>query len=465
MININIFYLHNGFQFDEETIQRHQSSGFLGRPPLPLETLLQLSEDPEQGYAIDPDMCQFNVVNDGATAQLKTDNQITIVPIDYQSFPISNETREYYTLSDFGKEIDATVKTILALNMPNTVLLFYTSTEPYFFDSNIYFAELGSANPDIKIIVSGSGETTDHHGHYERHFKRIKNVTMIPKLWYLDRVHWATVISDNKLINQSHIKLNETEYPKVVTDRNMEPAPNKFLLTTRNCRSHRLMFGTMIENSRHGISDITYGRFYSMAPNALYRISKLASEEYPYYIELFAKALQDIIAEEDVDDVFLAKCVKSLLELPHYIDMMDINDRGVPGAWLYKDCDIVIAPGGEAKGYGYVDEKQMIPMFFKKPFITFGCKGLYEELKKVHFKVFEDCWPIEFNTYDTLYERVQGAFNVIEYIRSLDSYTWNQLVKKTEEDVEHNYQMCMSGSFRRPSNNNFFKEVIEHASN
>ena len=456
MTNINIFYLEEKYQFSNVDIERHMSNGWLGREPLPLEKLLQL----DKTHNFDNSNFNFNIVSNGEVNKCITEDCITLVPIDFQSFPIAYEDKVYYKLSEFGKEIDSAIQKIISLNLPNCVFLIYTSTEPYFFDANIYLSELGKKNPNIKIVVSGSGETVDHHGHYNKCFLKTKNLKKISKLWYLDRVQYFTSISDDPLLNKIHLDLSATEIPDRAKD---WLGPNKFLLTMRNCRAHRLLFGAMWENSNRGLTDTTYGRFYSLLQFALKDLD-CSYDEFRYHIELMSNSLTEINNDSSVPDDLKLKCYQSLIDRPHYIDMTSLNDRGIPGPWLYDLCDFVIVPGGEAYGYGYVDEKQIIPMYMKKPFLTFGCKGLYEELKKIDFKVFDDCWPVNFNQEETLYERVKGAFTVLEYIRTLDTHNWNELMKKAQASVEFNYEFITSGGFRRPSNNNFFEEVITYAS-
>lgn len=455
MNNIDIFYLEEEYQFSNDDIQRHKNNGWLGREPLTLEMLLQL----QNSHNYDNTKYNFNIVKHGEIEKLNKES-ITVVPIDFQSYPITIEDKSYYQLTDFGKEIDSVIQKVIQLNIPNLVFLIYTSTEPYFFDANIYLSELGRANPDIKIIVSGSGETTDHHGHYERCFLKTKNLKRISKLWYIDRVQYFSSICDDPKLKNIHLDFDKTELPERVKS---WIGPNKFLLTMRNCRTHRLLFGTMWENSKRSLSDTTYGRFYSLLQNALKNLDCNFSE-YQYHIDLMTTTMKEINNDKSIPDYLKLDCYKSLLDRPHYIDMTSLNDRGIPGPWLYDLCDFVIAPGGEAYGYGYVDEKQIIPMYFKKPFLTFGCKGLYEELKKIDFKVYDDCWPINFNEEETLYDRVKGAFTVLEYIRTLDSYNWKQLMEKAQSSVDFNYTLITSGGFRRPSNNNFLEEFIKYAS-
>ena len=95
-------------------------------------------------------------------------------------------------------------------------------------------------------------------------------------------------------------------------------------------------------------------------------------------------------------------------------------------------------------------KSKLYPMYMKT-FLTFGCKGLYEELKKIDFKVFDDCWPVNFNQEETLYERVKGAFTVLEYIRTLDTYNWNELMKKAQASVEFNYEFTLTVVLEDPA--------------
>ena len=461
MRNINIFYLQDGFQFTEETIKEHASYGWTGREPLPLHVLTQI--ELEQNFNPFNEMFDINIINKGDVSKCN-DQDITLVPIDIQSFPITIENRKYYELSQFGKEIDKVVHHILSLNLPNLTFLFYSSTEPYFFDANIYFAELGSANPDINIILSGSGETEDYFGHFTKHTSRVSNVHKIHKLWYFDRVHYMTFLSDNEEFKKVHLDMNRRM--TTLGKKSYNVVPNKFLCTLRNCRSHRLLFSTLLENSSIGLEDITYGRFYSLRPTDLMKIAsnQNTKEEYPYHIELISTSLNQLLHKEELDDSLVKDIMKNLMSRPHIIDMQNIDDRGIPGPWLYEDCDIVITPGGEPYGYGYVDEKQFIPMAFKKPFITFGCKGIYEELKNIDFKTFDDCWPVNFNEADTLLDRVQGFFTVFEYIRNLSPTAYKELLEKTKDSVEFNYNHLVDGKFRRKSNEKFFQEIHDACS-
>ena len=86
MTKINIVYLHNGFQFEDEVIRKHNEIGWLGREPLPLEVLCQLQDERN----VDKNKYEFNVIHNlNGTVP---DDAINIFPIDFQSFPISYES-------------------------------------------------------------------------------------------------------------------------------------------------------------------------------------------------------------------------------------------------------------------------------------------------------------------------------------------------------------------------------------
>ena len=452
MKNINIVYLHNGFQFEDEVVRKHNEIGWLGREPLPLEVLCQLNDSRN----IDNEKFKFNVIHnlDGNVPK----DSINLFPIDFQSFPLSYESAgEKFTLSDFGKLIDDKIAECVGHNLPNTVFLVYTSTEPYFFDANMYFVKLSSLFPHAQFIISGSGETEDFFGNYDKHLKYCKNVHKIHKLWYLDRVHYITSI----LSKNTHVNLNQIEPPEGLDEyKNLK---NKFLLTMRNCRSHRLLISYYIEQKGNRLEDVTYSRNYSMNPSFLARVysNPDTKEEYPYHTNLMATAMHDLLKKEKLTEKEMSGITQVLYSRPHIIDLDTLNDRGVPGPWLYETGHIALIPGGEPYGYGYIDEKQMFPMYFKKPFITVGCKGLYEELHKLDFKTFDKIWDISFNKQNTLKLRVQGFFNTISNIRSMSDTNFLNMMKLLKNDVAHNYKNVTTGKFRRISNNNFFEEVVD----
>jgi hypothetical protein len=266
------------------------------------------------------------------------------------------------------------------------------------------------------------------------------------------------------LSKNTHVNLHQTEPPEGLDD--YKDIKNKFLLTMRNCRSHRLLISFYIEYMGNKLEDVTYSRNYSMSPSFIEKIYKDPStkEEFPYHVYLMTTAMHDLLKKEKLTEKEITGITKVLYSRPHIIDLQDLNDRGVPGPWLYETGHIALIPGGEPYGIDYVDEKQMFPMYFKKPFITVGCKGLYEQLARLDFKTFGKYWDITFNEQDTLKARVQGFFNTISEIRKLPENEFIKLMENLKNDVNHNYKNITTGKFRRVSNDDFFKEVVNACS-
>ena len=340
MNNINLVYLHNGFQFTDEVVEQHNKIGWLGREPLPLEVLCQLTD--ETRY--DKNKFNFNIIHN-LNGEVPSD-ALNIFPIDFQSFPISYESAgEKFALSDFGKLIDEKIAECVSYNLPNTVFLIYTSTEPYFFDANMYFVKLSSQYPEIKFVMSGSGETedstiadlavatncgqiktgslarSDRLAKYNQHLVHCKNVNKIHKLWYLDRVHYITSI----LGKGTHVNLHQSEPPQGV---NPEYAglENKFLLTMRNCRSHRLLISYYIEQKGDRLNDVTYSRNYSMSPDFLSKITDNpeTKEEFPYHMHLMATAMHDLLLKEKLTEKEISGITNTIYSRPHVIDLKEV---------------------------------------------------------------------------------------------------------------------------------------------
>jgi len=99
-------------------------------------------------------------------------------------------------------------------------------------------------------------------------------------------------------------------------------------------------------------------------------------------------------------------------------------------------------------------------MYYKVPFITFGCKGIYEELSKLGFDTYEKYIDISYNTKDKMYDRVKGCYDVMNSIKQLPHDEYTQLIESMNDSVEHNYNQLVSSNFRNNSNNNFFDEVV-----
>lgn len=445
-MKINIYYQQDNIQFD---MLRH-----LNQPYLPLELITQMENFGK---------FSSNIVTNGKIENL-VDGPI-IVPIDYQSVPMSYESRDGLdALTPLGTAITEFVESLNTVFTPkhDVTVLIYTSTEPYFNDSLCFIKQLAVNNPFIKFVISGCGETGVKFKHHRREVEKLSNVSMVYKQWYFDRVHYNKFYSGEG--DQKHFRhLEDTppaDLPKYITCENI------FLLTMRNPRAHRLLMSAFVEQQPDGIGPFRYSRAWSLQPWDLsynYHHSEI-NKDFLYYIELISTAIQDLV-HDDVPADDIKGLMKTLYSPPHKLDMPDISDVGHPPKWLYDGIVLAVIPTGEHSGYGYADEKQIIPMVYKKPFICFGGKGVNEELKKLGFDPYTDIVDQSYNNHDKLYDRVKGCFDVLKNIEKLSAHELHQtFVVKCEKSINHNYNHFISGSFRINSNNNFFKEVLNASS-
>ena len=439
---LNIFYLENNRQAKEfeELSQIH----------LPLETICQLE-----------DFCdtEFNIVNNANIDLLK--DAPTLIPIDYQSTPLSYESRNNIdAVSHLGKIVQQIVKKSCELIIGKKIFLLYSTTEPYFNDNTLFINELAKTYPNSTFVVSGSGYVPCNHDVNTEQLKERNNVFMIYKLWYYDRIHYIKEISNLKDTPRHY---NEYDLEPPADAPEYTTCPNRFLLTMRNPRPHRLVMSTLVERE---VGSIRYSRTWSLQPWWLDKIKEDIEEEYQYQVNLLSNAIKGVIDVVDTsqDDPMVREMMHTLFHPPHLLDMEGFADRGHPGKWLYDNIDIVVAPTGESFGYGYADDKQYIPMIYKKPYITFGQKGVYDELEKIGFDTYKNIFDLTFDKQDNMIKRVKGCYNYMMSLSTLDHNTIKKLLDKCEPVIEYNYQHLKSGNFRNISNKNFFREVL-NASN
>jgi len=435
----NIFYLEDQRQVEE--------SLHLNQVHLPLETICQIEKFGN---------FKFNVVNNGQV-DLLNENPV-IIPFDYQSIPFSHESRNKIdTVSDLGRTVQGIVEKVYKIVPNKKIFLLYSSTEPYFNDNCLFVDELAKKYTDCEFVLSGSGTVDCWYQDNIEKLKENNNVRMIHKLWYIDRVHYIKTYSE--FVGSSrHFDENNTVPPPDTPD--YITCPNKFLLTMRNPRPHRIIMSTFIERN---LSTVRYSRNWCLQPWWFDKIKNDFEQEYQYQVNLLLGSVRGLIKHVD-DPKFVQEAMDKLYHPPHILDMQTIEDRGHPPKWLYDNISIALIPTGEHDGYGYADEKQIIPMYYKKPFITFGQVGVYEELEKIGFDVFRNVFDLAFSKQTDLFKHVKDCYYMIRDIAKLDEEDLTRLVAKCEEGVEHNYNHVTSGEFRHASNNNFFGELTNASS-
>lgn len=430
----NIYYLQDHCQSD---LLKN-----LNQVYLPLEVICQLGTFGQIPH---------NVVSDGDVSKL-VDGDV-IIPIDYQSNKLSFEDRHgINSITPLGEEVTRIIETVdKKITTHKKIFLLYTSTEPYYNENNLFIAELANKHKNCFFIMSGSGEIPNRYEHNFSKLKECDNVKIIFKLWYFDRVHYIKEYSEFK-DSPRHFIETETVAPEDTPD--YMTCGNKFLLTMRNPRSHRLIMSTLLEPD---LSSVRYSRLWSLQPWWLDDI-KNNSEEYQYQVNMLSVAIKEVL--DDVDNPkFVNQMMHTLYRPPHRLDMDGFQDKGHPPEWLYKNINIAIIASGEPNGWGYADEKQMIPMYYKVPYITFGSKGVYEEMEKIGFDVYRDVFDLSFSQQDTIFDRVEWCYLTIKELEALSIDDMVALLKKCEPAIDKNYRHVKSGNFRHYSNRNFFKEL------
>ena len=377
------------------------------------------------------------------------ENEICVFPIDFQSTPID---AILYPI----EKICGDAETYYPDN--KKIILIYTTTEPFFFSQNDE-ALLGLVTKfkNLTFVLSGSGHT--HITPTAEAIMNMPNVKFVTKLWYFDRVHYNKTV---RKMAQWHFRDDEVDAPDHIQD--YVTCPNKFMLTMRNPRPHRLIMSSLVENSKT-LDSIRYSRNWSLKAlhiEGMLQDQNIGSEESIYQTHLILHSLD--VLRKQVGESQYRSIIDTAFGHSHILDMPSVHERGVPAKWLYDDINIAIIAGGEGEGYGYADEKQMIPMYYRKPFISFGCKGINEEMETIGFKVFRDCWDLSWSNADTLWERVNGCHELIKDLQAMSDDDLLQVLTNTQEQINSNYYHITKGIFRVQSNENFLGSLEDACS-
>lgn len=451
---INIFYLHEGAQFTAETVKEFRDRLWFHRELWPFEKTSGIYNT--RWY--DASKYAFNIVNNGDTSALVSDAP-TIIPCDFQSCGLAwNSATGSTTVTEFGLRYQEVIEQIAQNpNVPNKIFLVYSCAEPHYHNDSAFIKSLALKYPDSKFVTSASG-TVDPVFPWEKEItKGLPNFKWISRQWYFEQVHERTFVQTS--MNKAHIDLNSTEPPEHLHD--FKTRKPRFILTMKNLRLHRLMASYLIENDRSILDTCTYTRNFSAEPR-IFRSFQQSNNttEYMTASRLYLKGIQEISAATDIPDDIKVGMINQLFTSPHKIDLKDCQDNTAPPAWLYNGAGIALVASGEENGWGFIDEKPIIAMLFKKPFLYFGGRGLYEELEQMKFKTFRDYFDLNFAVGETCYERVMGFYNVVK--READKGEWDfwSGLDSIKDDVEYNYEWFKSGDFKYDNNNRFFEEIL-----
>lgn len=90
--------------------------------------------------------------------------------------------------------------------------------------------------------------------------------------------------------------------------------------------------------------------------------------------------------------------------------------------------------------YPFITEKTYNAILFKKPFIVYGCAGLYQYLESVGYKFNRDI--INFN-FDRQQNSGGRAIMIAEELKRLSKYNLQELHESLQETTEHNYNVAL----------------------
>lgn len=86
--------------------------------------------------------------------------------------------------------------------------------------------------------------------------------------------------------------------------------------------------------------------------------------------------------------------------------------------------------------YSYFSEKTWKAMMSKTPFLLLGAKHSLQTLRDLGFKTFDAIWSEDYDSRDTLYDRVNMITDVLTSLRTKN---WDQLSQQCLPIVEHNF--------------------------
>jgi hypothetical protein len=151
--------------------------------------------------------------------------------------------------------------------------------------------------------------------------------------------------------------------------------------------------------------------------------------------------LLDFIQKENID-CFYSNLFNNitLTEIPEYYPngyWKGEFDWGVPKEYFLGLIDIVTE--GSSEMSTHFSEKSYKALFYKKPFICIAGPYWYETFVKHGFELYDEIFDYSFDTIENRDDRID---DILLQIKSLNSYSYEELTKKIDiikPKIEHNY--------------------------
>ena len=436
---INLLFLNGSSQLSSTELDNLKVKGFNLHVQENMHTTLSLDNHIDHNFSIH--------LVDSVESEL---NGITVVPFDFQSVSLYKEGQTTPVGEIFDEKIEYITKSIHAEKL---VFLIYSSTEPFYQHNIPFIKTLKEKYSNCTFVISGNEASAEA----KNELKEL-GVTFISKMWYLDYVFYRSFVQKR----DSFIDFSNSTPENYKQYLPQKERKNKFLLTMRMCRPHRLMLARLFETNQQLLNDTVYSRNFSI-DNAFLREVK-ESYDFLYMLSTLHDTVKTILTDNTILDKNKIDIVKKIFKSPIKLDLDNqVKNKSTP-AWLFDHVEIVLVSGGEYNT-NIIDEKQIVPMYFKKPFITVGGKGMYSMMRKLGFKTFDDCWDVSFDDQNTLIDRVTMFYDLVVNLLNLSGIEFSRIRYKTKESIEFNYEHLVSGNFQRISNNTFFEEIIDATSN
>lgn len=247
----------------------------------------------------------------------------------------------------------------------------------------------------------------------------------------------------------------------------------RFLLLNGKRRQHRYYLcyelwkknNFTFDNICISLDEIDYDKLISLSP---YLIRENITESYQYFnpleyneeteknIKQFLKILP-LFTEFDKD--ILSKIQNTFEELPEQrIRNKHTNHNFFKFShWdtfnkdMYQHCDIHVVTETLAEfkntsdiAHLFITEKTYKPIAFKAPFIIVGQQGILKYLREQGYRTFSELWDESYDEEEDPGVRMSKIIEVINQILKLPDIDYNNLIERTKEIVNYNFQVLKS---------------------
>jgi hypothetical protein len=122
-------------------------------------------------------------------------------------------------------------------------------------------------------------------------------------------------------------------------------------------------------------------------------------------------------------------------DLSRFINDIVYNKSGI---FIVTEGSVAIPPSGHLP---FLTEKVFKTIGFKMPFIFYGEPGSLQFLKTLGYKTFDKIWDESYDSIIDPVERADAITKLVSHLCSLNDKEFLEILKRTCEIVEHNYNM------------------------